>query len=44
MKKVCKNKKFCGIVMPPKSDNILELNKYMKSIKCHVIFMPTLNI
>ena len=29
--KVCKNKDFCGIVMPSEKDNILELNQYMKS-------------
>ena len=23
--KVCKNKDFCGIVMPPEKDNVLEL-------------------
>ena len=31
--KVCKNKDFCGIVMPLEKDNILEFNQYMKSIK-----------
>ena len=30
---VCKNKKFCGIVMPSEKDNILELNQYKKSDK-----------
>ena len=29
--KVCKNKDFCGIVMPSEKDNILEFNQYMKS-------------
>ena len=31
--KVCKNKEFCGIVMPSEKDNILEFNQYMKSDK-----------
>ena len=31
--KVCKNKDFCGIVMPSEKDKILEFNKYMKSDK-----------
>ena len=31
--KVCKNKDFCGIVMPSEKDNILEFNRYMKSDK-----------
>ena len=31
--KVCKNKDFCGIVMPSEKDNILEFNQYMKSDK-----------
>ena len=31
--KVCKNKDFCGIVMPSEKDNILEFNQYMKSNK-----------
>ena len=30
---VCKNKDFCGIVMPSKYDNILGFNQYMKSDK-----------
>ena len=29
--KVCKNKGFCGIVMPSEMDKILEFNQYMKS-------------
>ena len=29
--KACKNKDFCGIVMPLENDNILELNQYVKS-------------
>ena len=31
--KVCKKKKFCGIVMPSGKDSILEFNQYMKSDK-----------
>ena len=31
--KVCKNKKFSGIVMLSEKDNILEFNQYMKSDK-----------
>ena len=31
--KVCKNKDFCGIVMPSEKDNILEFNQYMESDK-----------
>ena len=30
---VCKNKDFCGILMPSENDNILEFNKYTKSYK-----------
>ena len=29
--KVCKNKDFCGIVMLPGKDNMLEFNQYIKS-------------
>ena len=31
--KVCKNKDFCGILIPSEKNNILEFNKYMKSDK-----------
>ena len=31
--KVCKNKDFCGILMPSEKDEILEFNQYMKSDK-----------
>ena len=31
--KVCGNKDFCGIAMPSKKNNILELNQFMKSHK-----------
>ena len=34
---MCKNKDFCGIVMPSKQDNILEFNQYMKSDKISCI-------
>ena len=37
--KVCKNKDFCGIVMPSEKDNILEVNQSMKSDKMpHIIY------
>ena len=37
--KVCKNKYFCGIVMPSEKDNILEFNQYMKSDEIpHIIY------
>ena len=42
--KVSKNKDFCGIVMPSEKDNILEFYQYMKSIKCHTLFMLILNL
>ena len=29
--KVCKNKDFCGIVLPTEKGTILEFNQYMKS-------------
>ena len=35
--KVCKNKDFCGIVMPSERDNILEFNQNMKSAKMRYI-------
>ena len=31
--KWCKNKDFCGIVMPPQKDNLLQFNQYVKSDK-----------
>ena len=31
--KVCKNKDFCGIVMPSEKNQILKFNQYMKSDK-----------
>ena len=37
--KVCKNKDFCGIVIPSEKDNILEFNQYIKSDKMpYIIF------
>ena len=36
--KVCKNRDFCGILMPSVKDKILEFNQYMKSDK-----MPYIN-
>ena len=35
--KVCKNKDFCGIVIPKEKDKILELNQYTKSDKMQYI-------
>ena len=37
MKKICKNKDFCGIVMPSERNNILEFNQHMKSNKMSYI-------
>ena len=42
--KVCKNKDFCAIIMPSLKDNILPFNQYMSQIKCHTLFMLTLNL
>ena len=36
--KVCKNKDFSGIVMPPEKNKILEFNPYMRSDKMPCIF------
>ena len=33
MKKLCKNKDFCGIIMLPEKGNILGFYRYMKSDK-----------
>ena len=33
IEKVCKDKDFCGILMPSEKDNILGFNQYMKSDK-----------
>ena len=35
--KVCKNKDFCGILLPSEKDNILEFNQYMNSNKMSYI-------
>ena len=35
--KICKNKDFCGIVMPSEKNNILEFNQYMRSDKMSYI-------
>ena len=35
--KACKNKDFCGIVMPSEKKKILEFNQYMKSNKVSCI-------
>ena len=42
--KVCKNKIFCGIVMPSPKDNILQFIQYMKAIKCYTFIMLKLNL
>ena len=31
--KVCKNKDFCGIVLPTQKNDTIEFNRYMKSEK-----------
>ena len=40
--KVCKNKDFCGIVMPPSNGDILQFNQSMKPNKMLYIFYPDL--
>ena len=36
---VCKNKNFCGIVLPSEKDSVLEFNQYMMSDKMpHIIY------
>ena len=42
--KVSKNKDFCGIVIPTEKDNILQFNKEMNQIKCHILLMLILNL
>ena len=42
MKKVCKNKDFCEIVMPSEKDNTLKFNQYMKSDKIPYIIYADL--
>ena len=39
--KVCKNKNFCGTVMPSEKHNILEFSQYMKSDKIPYIIHAT---
>ena len=41
-KKLCKNKDFCGIIMPSDEDDILEFNQYMKSDKMQYIIYADL--
>ena len=41
-KQVCKNKDFCGIVMPSKKNYILQFNQYMKSDKMPYIIYADL--
>ena len=38
------NKYYCRIVMLSQKDNILTFNQYMSQIKCHKLFMLTLNL
>ena len=40
--KVCKNKDFCGIVMPSQKDNLLQFNQYVKSDKMPYIIYADL--
>ena len=40
--KVCKNKDFCGIVMPTEKNQILKFNQYMKSDKMPYIIYADL--
>ena len=42
-KVLCKNKDFCGYVMPSEKDKILEFNQYTKADKCHTLFMLIFN-
>ena len=41
-KKVCKNKDFCGIVMPSSNGDMLQFNQSMKSNKMLYIIYPDL--
>ena len=38
--KICKNKDFCGTVMPLEKNNILEFNQYVKSDKIPYSIFP----
>ena len=40
--KVCKNKDFCGILMPSQKENILQFNQYIKSDKIPYIIYADL--
>ena len=40
--KICKNKDFCGIVMPTEKNKILKFNQYMKSDKMSYIIYADL--
>ena len=43
--KVCKDKDFCGIVMPSEKDNILEFKQYMKSDKMpYIIYVDIVSL
>ena len=42
MKKICKYKDFCGIVMPAEKNKILKFNQYMKSDKMSYIIYADL--
>ena len=43
--KLCKNKDFCGIVMPTEKENILECTfNIWCQIKCQTFCMLTLNL
>ena len=42
--KVCKNKDFCGIVMPSQKDKLLKFNQYMKPNKAPYIVQADLNL
>ena len=41
--KVCKNKDFCGILMPSEKNNILEFNQYVKTVKISYIIYADIN-
>ena len=41
-KKVCENKDFCNIIMPPENKKILEFNQYQKSAKAQFIIYADL--